>query len=380
MVSYTVPGVYVEEPTGLSLSVQTGETAVPVFAYVNDSDPDLKKIFKENDVTAFSSWLDVVSEISKLNLTEDVQKSLTNTLETHRLYQSLKLYFINGGGRCYIAPLEKFEKLVPALDDATLLVQAGSGLRDFKAAVEKLCGKGKTLFALFDGPDASLPDKDAVVREQQQYPSTPYAAAYWPWLVADAGSHHYPPSGAVAGVYARVDRERGVWKAPANVPITGAVPAVMVSDEIDGYCNAPQTNGQSFNVIREFRGTGPLIWGARTLNSLDNNWKYVPVRRLFSAVEKDIKTAMTVAIFEPNSQPTWAQVRGAAESYLHSLWKQGALLGDTPEQAYQVQIGLGITMTQQDINDGIMKLKVALAAVRPAEFIVLEVSQLMIAG
>lgn len=101
----------------------------------------------------------------------------------------------------------------------------------------------------------------------------------------------------------------------------------------------------------------------------------MPVRRLFDAAERDIRTAMSQALFEPNSAQTWERVRGAVESYVHSLWQQGALQGESPEQAYFVQIGLGSTMTQDDINSGKMIIKVGLAAVRPAEFIVLQLMQ-----
>lgn len=388
MASYTVPGVYVEEPAGLSLSVQTGETAVPVFAYVKPAEP-VGKVFTGAGIIPFSSWLDVTSAMVKENITDDEKKKF----DTDPLYQSLKLYFANGGGHCYIAPVDQLGVLVPTLDDVTLLVQAGTGAEDpttfttFITQVNKLCQTGYPYFAIFDGPKSAPVDKTSVTSAQEKYTlaetASPYAAVYHPWLKlkeTDPDSGVIPPSGAVAGAYARTDRERGVWKAPANVAISGAVPAVKISDEIDGYCNAPDSGGKSINVIREFRGTGPLIWGARTLKSDDPHWKFVPVRRLFSAVEKDIKTAMSAAMFEPNSQPTWEQVRSAVESYLYGLWKQGALLGETPEQAYRVLIGAGITMTPKDINDGIMRLSVALAAVRPAEFIVLELSQMVVPG
>jgi len=398
MASYTVPGVYIEEPTGLALSVQTGETAVPVFAYeLSSKDEDVKKVFSDDKGgKSFSSWLDVVSAMTqsipqdKKLVGDKAQQALlkmTEALEDEALYQSLRLYFTNGGGRCYVAPVDTLSALVPTLDDVTLLVQAGCDLSKFLVQVNSLCQTGKPYFALFDGPKTAITKVSDVTIQQDTYglneTASAYAAVYYPWLKqkeTDPDSNVWPPSGAVAGVYARVDRERGVWKAPANVALTGAVPAFKVSDEIDGACNAPATGGKSINVIREFRGTGPLIWGARTLKSDNGNWKYVPVRRLFSAAEKDIKTAMSAAIFEPNSQQTWASVRSAVESYLFGLWKQGALMGETPEQAYNVQIGLGVTMTQTDIDNGYLKIKVGLAVVRPAEFIILQLSQNVVAG
>ncbi len=361
---YKVPGVYVEEPNGLSLSIQTGETAVPVFAF--EGGHDWLGSTKDG-VTAFSSWLDVVT----LTATQELKHDL--------LYQSLKLYFINGGGHCYVAPVSKLSALVPALDDVTLLVQAGVKRDAFKTQVTTLCKPGQALFALFDGPDTEMANSSAVISEQGQYPDQPQAAVYYPWLTVPGTSTDIPPSGAVAGAYARVDRQRGVWKAPANVDIIGATPKYKVSDEVAGACNVPE-GGHAINVIRAFRGTGPLIWGARTLAAEADTWRYVPVRRLFNAAERDIRMAMSMALFEPNSAPTWERVRGAVESYVHGLWQQGALLGESPQQAYFVQIGLGTTMTQTDINQGRMIVKVGLAAVRPAEFIVLQLTQDVVPG
>jgi uncharacterized protein len=395
MADYKVPGVYVEEPFGLSLSIQTGQTAVPVFAF--DGKNTLASEMQATDkVTEFTSWLEVSTVRQKVwdkayadkgGNDEDAKKTnadkVVASLDADCLYQSLKLYFINGGGHCYIAPLDKFDTLVPALDDATLLVQAGSDPSTFVTKVTALCGTGKTLFALFDGPKEALDTPKDVQKVQggSIYPATPYAAVYYPWLTVPSADGNnrvidVPPSGAVAGVYARVDRQRGVWKAPANVEIIGASPKFKVSDAVDAACNAPTLpGGKAVNVIRAFRGTGPLIWGARTLNADSGAWRYVPVRRLFNAAERDIKTAMSMALFEPNSAPTWERVRGAVESYVHDLWRQGALLGESPAQAYFVHIGLGTTMTQTDINNGKMIVKVGLAAVRPAEFIVLQLTQ-----
>lgn len=392
MTDYKVPGVYVEEPFGLSLSVQTGQTAVPVFAFTSGNMLVAKMAAHgvagaNNSVTALTSWLEV-SDVSRQvweaaynaeptvdNRKKTADKEAVTALENDLLYQSLRLYFINGGGHCYIAPLDKLDELVPALDDATLLVQAGTEIKEFGAKVANLCGVGKTLFALFDGPSAALTKSSDVSNQMNEYPSTPYAAVYYPWLKVDGVTPAVPPSGAVAGAYARVDRQRGVWKAPANVDIIGATPEHKVSEAVDAACNVPASGGKAMNVIRAFHGTGPLIWGARTLQSDTPSWRYVPVRRLFNAAERDIKTAMSMALFEPNSAPTWERVRGAVESYVHDLWLKGALLGDSPAQAYFVHIGLGTTMTQDDINNGRMIVKVGLAAVRPAEFIILQLTQ-----
>ncbi len=184
-----------------------------------------------------------------------------------------------------------------------------------------------------------------------------------------------PPSPAVAGVYATVDRERGVWKAPANVSLSAVVgPAKKITADQQARLNIDPDSGKSINAIRSFTGKGTLIWGARTLAGNDNEWRYISVRRLFSMVEESAKKASFFAVFEPNDAATWLKVRGMLESYLYTLWQQGALAGPSPKAAYYVRVGLGTTMTTDDVNNGKMKIEIGLAAVRPAEFIVLSFS------
>ncbi|WP_428241085.1 phage tail sheath C-terminal domain-containing protein, partial [Gynuella sp.] len=131
---------------------------------------------------------------------------------------------------------------------------------------------------------------------------------------------------------------------------------------------------------RSFVGKGTLVWGARTLDGNSNEWRYVPVRRLFNMVEESVKKASYFAVFEPNTPFTWLKIKTTIESYLENLWKQGAFFGTTPDQAFFVNIGLGLTMTEDDINNGIMNIEIGLAAVRPAEFIVLTFSHKSIEG
>ncbi|WP_445633100.1 Phage tail protein [Nostoc sp. DSM 114161] len=184
-----------------------------------------------------------------------------------------------------------------------------------------------------------------------------------------------PPSAAVAGVYARVDRDKGVWKAPANVSLASVLaPTVKISNEEQENLNIDPTAGKSINAIRSFTGKGTLIWGARTLAGNDNEWRYIPVRRLFNLIEESIQKATAFVVFESNNAITWLKVKSLIESYLEGLWRQGALAGTTPEQAYFVNIGLGKSMTAQDILEGRMIVEIGLAAVRPAEFIILKFS------
>ncbi|ELR72076.1 Phage tail sheath protein FI [Fulvivirga imtechensis AK7] len=183
------------------------------------------------------------------------------------------------------------------------------------------------------------------------------------------------PGATMAGIYARVDRDRGVWKAPANVSVNGIYePAVLVTPAQQADLNVDATSGKSINVIRPFAGKGTLVWGARTLAGNDNEWRYVPVRRFFNFMEESIKKATEPSVFEPNTQATWTRLKAMIENFLTQLWSAGALAGATPQQAFFVNVGLGKTMTALDILEGRLNIEVGVAAVRPAEFIILKFS------
>jgi phage tail sheath protein FI len=187
-----------------------------------------------------------------------------------------------------------------------------------------------------------------------------------------------PPSGAIAGLYARVDSERGVWKAPANYNLRGVIrPTVDVTHDEQGGMNVDPSTGKSVNVIRAFTGKGTLVWGARTLAGNDNEWRYINVRRFFNMVEESTKKAVDAFTFEPNDANTWVRVQGMIENFLTTQWRQGALQGIKPEHAFYVAVGLGKTMTALDILEGRMIVEIGMAVVRPAEFIVLRFSHMM---
>jgi len=180
------------------------------------------------------------------------------------------------------------------------------------------------------------------------------------------------PSASMAGVYARVDADRGVWKAPANVGLALVnEPSINITDEDQENLNVDSTSGKSINAIRAFSGRGTLVWGARTLAGNDNEWRYINVRRLFIYVEESCKKATEFVVFEANTANTWQRVKGMIEAFLTSLWRDGALAGATPKDAFFVNVGLGTTMTPQDILEGRMVVEIGLAAARPAEFIIL---------
>lgn len=184
-----------------------------------------------------------------------------------------------------------------------------------------------------------------------------------------------PPGGAMAGVYAMVDNNRGVWKAPANVSLASVVkPWVKIDNNQQEDLNVDVNAGKSINAIRAFTGKGTLVWGARTLAGNDNEWRYVSVRRFFNMVEKSVRLSTNWAVFEPNDANTWIRVKAMIENFLTNLWKQGALAGSTPDQSFFVHIGLGSTMSQVDILEGRMNVEIGMAVVRPAEFIILKFS------
>lgn len=178
-----------------------------------------------------------------------------------------------------------------------------------------------------------------------------------------------PPAAALAGIYTLVDNSKEVWKAPANIGLAQVIsPAVNVSHQEQEDLNVP-LDGKSVNAIRYFIGEGIKVWGARTLdgNSLDN--RYVNVRRTLIMLEESIKNAAKAFVFEANTTNTWVSIRSMINNFLNGIWKRGGLAGATPEDAFSVHIGLGDTMTPEDILEGIMRITVLVAVVRPAEFI-----------
>ena len=180
-----------------------------------------------------------------------------------------------------------------------------------------------------------------------------------------------PPSAAIAGVMARTDREHGVWKAPANLSLNAVTaPVVKLDNDQQAVLNVDAATGKSINTIRSFNGRGTLVWGARTLAGNSNEWRYIPVRRLFLQVESDIKRATSYSVFEPNTATTWTRLRTQVESYLTQLWQDGGLAGASVDEAFFVRVGLGETMDEQDILEGRLNITVGAAAVRPVEFIV----------
>ncbi|MEA0988991.1 phage tail sheath C-terminal domain-containing protein [Pseudomonas aeruginosa] len=495
---YAVPGVYVSETGGRSLAVVSGETAVPVL--VGRYYDKTGALCALTGCERVESWAD----FSRRYMTGPFAVYVAGKPQESRVSpeqlsaESVRLYFENGGGPCYVLSLPKpsnklmskskksksskevvvgdewsaalaaLPERVRAFPEISLLVwcEVDDHARDQEvySALENLLSSGADnggYFLLLDGwhdggaiqvPQTSVANQTAAYYpgldvESVSVPSISLTAldkAYWgqqalsfeafiqvckyKWLdeskparealikqlekifskppLASMSVQEREPDGAsllqelekllkdgldpivvppvrasvlMAGVYARVDRERGVWKAPANVDLAGVVglselrtgTAVYMTDVLN-----ESLVGAKVNALRPFRGRGTMVWGARTMvDPQQTDWRYVSVRRLCNAVERDLRDMLRSVVFEPNNAVTWERIRGAADHYLHHLWQRGALQGETAAQGYFVAIGLGETMQQEDLDQGRLLLKIGVAAVRPAEFIVLELTQ-----
>lgn len=186
-----------------------------------------------------------------------------------------------------------------------------------------------------------------------------------------------PPSGAVAGIYAQTDRTRGVWKAPSNVSINATTgPAASVNEAQQSDLLA-DISGKSVNPIRAMVGRGTLVWGARTVAGTSGEWRYVSVRRLVDTIERSILTSTRWVVDGPNTAATWSALVTVIQNYLTTRWRNGALLGSKPEQAFWVQCGLGQTMTAADVSGGRLVVKMGLAPVRPGEFIIRQLTYML---
>ncbi len=185
------------------------------------------------------------------------------------------------------------------------------------------------------------------------------------------------PSAAMAGLYTSVDNNDGVWKAPANIGVQSTVmPSVPIDHAQQEDLNMP-VNGKSVCAIRAFVGRGNLVWGARTLDGNSNDWRYINVRRTMIFLEQSVKEAAKAYVFAPNDATTWVNVKSMISNFLFGIWKQGGLVGPKASDAYVVSVGLGTTMTNDDILNGIMRVSVKVAVSHPAEFIEIAFQQKM---
>ena len=255
--------------------------------------------------------------------------------------------------------------------DVSIMAIPGVTAPEVQAALIAHCENCKSCFAILDVPIDRKKTND-VVEFRDMYDTT-YAAMYHPWLEMfdplAKRSAYFPPSGAMAGIYARTDNERGVHKAPANEIVRGCTGLSC------NYNEGEQDilNPKGVNLIRAFTGRGIRVWGARTMSS-NGLWKYVNVRRLYIYIEESIKANTNWVVFEPNSEVLWGRVTRTIEMFLATCWRSGALAGSTPSEAYFVECG-PTTMTQDDIDNGRLICQIGIAPVKPAEFVIFRITQ-----
>lgn len=454
MAQYQTPGVYVEEISKFPPSVAGVATAIPAFIGYTKSQPKNGNL---NPVKV-SSLLDFESKFGE-------GPSYAN--KDCVLYDSMRLFYDNGGGECYVVSVGKHEdtknkdnypKAIDALekvDEVTLVLFPDaaklfsvSDLGNIQKKALEHCAKMGDRFAILD---ISLKeDKTEDEDNQEEVLSSKklceqfrnnigtndlsYGAAYYPYVIAsyskdfsfnevvnqisnkapysdllttateestlqkeerqlkikgiiatdkeyqgkaaemEAEMNILPPSGAIAGIICATDRTKGVWQAPANVSLAGVKSLSEDLTDDDQATMNIDSYGKSINAIRKFTGKGLLVWGARTLDGNSNEWKYIPVRRLFNYIEESVQKSTSWAVFQPNDANTWVKIQCQIENFLTSLWRDGALAGSTPDKAFYVKVGLNETMTSDDILNGNLIVEIGLAAVRPAEFIVLKFS------
>lgn len=255
--------------------------------------------------------------------------------------------------------------------NVSIMAIPGVTAPEVQASLIAFCENKKSCFAILDVP-MELKKTNDVANFRDMYDST-YAAMYHPWLeMYDAGSKrsaYFPPSGAMAGIYARTDIERGVHKAPANEVVRGCTGLSCSYNEGEQDI----LNPIGVNLIRSFTGRGIRVWGARTISS-NGLWKYLNVRRLFIYVEESIKANTNWVVFEPNSTTLWNRVTRTIETFLATCWRDGALAGSTPSEAFFVECG-PTTMTQDDIDNGRLICQIGIAPVKPAEFVIFRITQ-----
>jgi phage tail sheath protein FI len=241
---------------------------------------------------------------------------------------------------------------------------------DHRAFLIVDCDSAARYNSLISGPSTSLTGQYGV-----------NAAFYFPWLKApdplqENSLRAFPPCGFIAGVYARIDSARGVWKAPAGTEasVSGASSVVELLTDIENGV----LNPQAINCIRSFPAHGIVVWGARTLNGNDrvrSEWKYILVRRLALFLEESLFRGTKWAVFEPNDEPLWAQIRLNIGAFMHNLFHQGAFQGNTSCEAYFVKCD-NETTTQIDINNGKVNILVGFAPLKPAEFVRIKIQQI----
>jgi len=342
------PGVYIEEVPSQVNPIEGVSTTTAGFIGVSP---------RETEPTVITSFAEFVGAFGN---------------PAGNLRFAVRGFFENGGKRCCVICITPTDPLDTALDGlaneelSMLCCPDEHGIPNAAAAMAAHCESRKDRMCILQSSQPVLPEPSHAVSVH-----SPYAAYYYPWLEVtgfDGSVVTVPPGGHIAGVYARTDIEYGVHKAPANAFIRG----VRGLSETITTPMAELLASRSINVLRAVPSKGIIVWGARTTS--DNpEWKYVNVRRLLIFVEQSLSKGLQWAVFKPNGPALWAGVRLAVEAFLVKLWRSGVLPGSKPEGAFFVGCDRN-TMSQNDIDSGRVILLAGVAPLRPAEFVILQIT------
>jgi phage tail sheath protein FI len=392
--------VYVEEISGGARPIEAVGTSTAAFL---GQSPDAAAHL--NEAVAITNWTQFQREYA----------SNAGAASTP-LSQAVYGFFRNGGGICYIVNVGADNPIsgggsgrqgidvLETVDRVAIVAAPGFSDAASHDALLTHCEKMRDRVAILDAPPA-VPNLDALTRtatvtgttaprgrrrEGGDAAATPpeapsaglhprpsdngFGAFYFPWIkVLDPATKEMvdvPPSGHIAGIYARTDATRGVHKAPANETIRGALGVTYAVTQEE----QAQLNPAGVNVIRTFDREGIRVWGARTVAPPGNEWRYLNVRRLFSMIEKSIERSTRWCVFEPNDEPLWKSIRRDVRAFLMLLWRQGALMGATPDEAFFVQCDRE-TNPPEVVDAGMVVTVIGAAPVKPAEFVIFRISQ-----
>ncbi|GMV43371.1 MAG: hypothetical protein AMXMBFR64_50870 [Myxococcales bacterium] len=379
--SYLSPGVYVEEVDRGTKPLEMVGTSTVAFIGECNIGPTNEPIFCTN-------WSQFTKHFGDFQNSEYL---------AHAVYG----FFNNGGGRCFVLNVGTEEageegkkagkagkyigsdngpgtrtglKAFEDIEEINIVCAPGQTEPAITEAVLSHCENMRYRFAILDSPETI--EKGGVDKLPKPRDSK-YGSYYFPWIeVYDPikGNIYQPPSGYMAGVYARSDAERGVHKAPANELVRGALGLKynITRGEQDIL------NPKGINCIRSFPNRGIRVWGARTISS-DPSWRYVNVRRLFNMVEQSIELGTQWVVFEPNDHRLWKRVTRDISAFLLRLWRQGALFGKTPEEAFYVKCD-DETNPPEVIDAGQMICEIGMCPVKPAEFVIFRIGQMPAGG
>jgi uncharacterized protein len=335
--------------------------------------------------SAASSDLAAVGEVKLCTNFTEFKKFFGDFSETDanqsNLAHAVYGFFSNGGTRCYVVQVDSVTKaleLFDAIDEIAIVAAPGVTDSTQLQAIAENCKTMGDRFAILDGLEDADLSSATLVSTLKTFTSD-YAALYFPWIQvfdpATKAPKYVPPSGHMAGVYARVDTQRGVHKAPANEVVFGAtgLKYSISKAKQDGL------NPKGINCIRNLNGN-IRIWGARTLGGEDNGeFQYINIRRLFNYLRESIDEGTQWTVFEPNSPELWARIRRNVTAFLTTVWRSGALFGSAPEQAFFVKCDE--ETNPPELRDlGQVVTVIGVATVKPAEFVIFRISQLTEGG